>query len=92
MAAGRNCDQAIPLEGQVFMHAPVPAEDRSPRVSRVIAEALVHRQGPRRIVRQANRLGLPATLTRAVVVACGASALDTDGIPCRQRPVGWVIE
>jgi hypothetical protein len=74
------------------MHAPVPAEDRSPRVSRVIAEALVERQGPQRIVNQANRLGLPPTLTRAVVVACGASALDTDDVPLRQRPVSWLPE
>ena len=76
------------------MHAPVPAEDRAPRVSRVIAEALVQRQGPRRIVKQANQLGLPPTLTRAVVVACGASALDIDigSVPPRQRPVGLIVE
>jgi hypothetical protein len=81
------------LEGRVSMHAPIPAEDRFPRVSRVIAEALVQRQGPQLIVNQANELGLPPTLTRAVVVACGASALDTDGVPLRQRQqVGVIIE
>ena len=42
------------------MQAPIPAEDRLPRVSRVIAEALVRRQGPLRIVTRATRLGLPA--------------------------------
>jgi hypothetical protein len=67
------------------MRAPIPAEDRSPRVSRVIAEALVRRQGPRRIVTRATRLGLSPVLTRALVVACGASALDADGpMPRRQ--------
>jgi hypothetical protein len=63
------------------MHAPNPAEDRNPRVSRVIAEALVRRQGPRRIVTRATRMGLSPTLTRALVVACGASALDADDLP-----------
>jgi hypothetical protein len=67
------------------MRAPIPAEDRPPRVSRVIAEALVRRQGPRRIVTRAARLGLSPVLTRALVVACGASALDADGpMPRRQ--------
>jgi hypothetical protein len=70
---------------QGFMRAPIPAEERTPRVSRVIAEALVRRQGPRRIVTRATRLGLSPTLTRALVVACGASALDADGIPARPR-------
>ena len=50
------------------------------------AEALVRRQGPRRIVTRAARLGLSPVLTRAVVVACAASALDSDGIAARQRP------
>jgi hypothetical protein len=61
------------------MGAPTPAEERTTRVSQVIAEALVRRQGPRRIVTRAARLGLPPALTRAVVVACAASALDGDG-------------
>lgn len=68
------------------MRPPTPAEDRSPRVSRVVAEALVRRQGPRRIVTRAARLGLSPALTRAMVVACGASALDVDGLAARQRP------
>ena len=58
------------------MRAPTPAEEHAPRVSRVIAEALVRRQGPSRIVNRAARLGISPTLTRAMVVACGASALD----------------
>lgn len=59
------------------MRAPDPAEERTPRVSQVVAEALVRRQGPLKIVSRASRLGLPPTLTRALVMACGASALDT---------------
>ena len=68
------------------MRAPIPATDRTPPVSRVIAEALVRRQGPLRIVTRANRLGFSPVLTRAVVVACGASALDADGLEARRRP------
>ena len=64
----------------VSMRPPIPAEDRIPPVSRVIAEALVRRQGPLRIVTRATRLGLSPVLTRAVVVACAASALDSDGV------------
>jgi hypothetical protein len=70
----------------VSMRAPIPAEDRIPPVSRVIAEALVRRQGPSRIVTRATRLGLSPVLTRAVVVACAASALDGDAIVTKQRP------
>jgi hypothetical protein len=70
------------------MRAPIPAEDRLPRVSRVVAEALVRRQGPRRIVSRATRLGLSPGLTRALVVACGASALDADGLADRLRQAG----
>jgi hypothetical protein len=67
------------------MRAPIPAEDRLPPVSRVVAEALVRRQGPRRIVTRATRLGLSPGLTRALVVACGASALDITGLATRLR-------
>ena len=67
------------------MRAPIPAEDRTPRVSRVIAEALVRRQGPRRIVSRATRLGLSPLMTRTVVVACGASALDADRLQFERR-------
>jgi hypothetical protein len=70
----------------VSMHAPIRPEDRTPPVSRVIAEALVRRQGPSRIVTRATHLGLSPILTRAVVVACAASALDSDGIVAKQRP------
>jgi hypothetical protein len=72
-------------KGRVFMRAPIPAEERETRVSRVVAEALVRRQGPRRIVTRATRLGFSPTLTRAVVVACGASALDVDSLPSRRQ-------
>ena len=70
----------------VAMRAPIHPEDRTPPVSRIIAEALVRRQGPSRIVTRASRLGLSPVLTRAVVVACAASALDSDGIAIKQRP------
>ena len=70
----------------VSMRTSIPAEDRTPPVSRVIAEALVLRQGPRRIVTRATRLGLSPVLTKAVVVACAASALDNDGVGAKQRP------
>jgi len=67
------------------MGAPTQDDERVSRVSRVVAEALVRRQGPRRIVTRATRLGFPLSLTRAVVVACGASALDVDGSPARRQ-------
>lgn len=66
------------------MRAPNPVEERETRVSRVVAEALVRRQGPRRIVTRATRLGLSPMLTRAVVVACGASALDVESLPAKR--------
>jgi hypothetical protein len=58
------------------MRPALVVEESSSRASRLIAEALVQRYGPRRIVASANRLGLPPQLTRAVVVACSATALD----------------
>jgi hypothetical protein len=67
------------------MHPPTPAEVRETPVSRVVAEALVRRQGPLRIVTRATRLGLSPTMTRAVVVACAASALDFNGVPERRQ-------
>lgn len=75
-------------KGLGSMRAPNPVEECETRVSRVIAEALVRRQGPRRIVTRAVRLGFSPTLTRAVVVACGASALDTGSLPVRRRSAG----
>ncbi len=55
---------------------PTPSETQTPRPSRVIAEALVQRHGPDCIVARASKLGLPPQLTRAMVVACSATALD----------------
>jgi hypothetical protein len=78
----------VSWKGRVCMRAPYPAEERTPRVSQVVAEALVRRQGPLKIVTRASRLGIPPTLTRALVVACGASALDSrPGLPSRRS--GW---
>ena len=67
------------------MRAPIPAEERIPPVSRVVAEALVRRQGPLGIATRAARLGLSPTLTRTVVLACGAAALDVDVDSLRER-------
>lgn len=53
-----------------------PSENQAPRPSRVIAEALVQRHGPHCIVDRASKLGLPPQLTRVMVVACSATALD----------------
>ena len=60
-------------------------ETASARPSHVIAEALVQRHGPRRIVAQASRLGLPPQLTRAMVAACGATAVDPSAVSRRAQ-------
>ncbi|MFN8663023.1 MAG: hypothetical protein U0075_14130 [Thermomicrobiales bacterium] len=67
------------------MIAAHPETERAPRVSQVIAEALVRRQGPLRIASRAARLGCSPTLTRTLVVACSATALDTTGITTRRE-------
>ena len=67
------------------MRAPNPVEDRETRVSRIVAEALVRRQGPLRIASRATRMGLSPNLTRAMIVACGATSLDSDGAPRRRQ-------
>ena len=51
-------------------------DDSSPRPSRLIAEALVQRHGPRRIVARAAQHGLSPQLTRAMVAACCQTAVD----------------
>lgn len=53
---------------------PAPA-----RPSRLVAEALVKRHGPKRIVQRAVRYGISPELTRAMVVACGAVAIEPRG-------------
>ncbi len=65
------------------MSAITPYEDKKPRPSRLIAEALVQRDGPHRIVARASNLGLSPQLTRAMVVACCATAVDRCGPPRR---------
>jgi hypothetical protein len=52
-----------------------PSED-APRASRLIAEALVKRHSPSRIVMKARRMGLSPTLARTMVVACSAAAIE----------------
>jgi hypothetical protein len=55
----------------------------TPRPSRVIAEALVQRHGPRRIAIRAAKLGFSVALTEAIVVACSAAAIDPFLLPQR---------
>lgn len=52
-------------------------QEPAPRPSRVIAEALVGRYGPRKITAQASSLGLPRQLTDAILKACTATAIDS---------------
>ncbi len=58
--------------------SPAPV-DPVARPSRLIAEALVKRHGPRRIAQRAARCGLSPELTRAMVLACGAVAIEPRG-------------
>ena len=58
------------------MRAATAFEETSSRPSRLIAEALVQRHGPRRIAARAACLGLSPQLTRAMVAACGQTAVD----------------
>lgn len=58
------------------MPAPTASEETTPSPSRLIAEALVQRHGPGRIVARANRHGLSPLLTHAMVVACCRTAVD----------------
>jgi hypothetical protein len=55
--------------------ADLPSDD-APRASRLIAEALVKRHSPTRIVLKARRMGLSRELTRTMVVACSATSLE----------------
>ena len=57
------------------MRPAIWVEDPTPRPSRLIAEALVQRYGPRRIANRAARCGFSAQLTNVMVVACAATAL-----------------
>ncbi len=69
--------------------APAEPQSDSPdrfhddRASRLIAESLVKRHAPSRILMRAQRLGLSPELTRAVVVACSAAAIE----PREQRGI-----
>ena len=62
------------------------ADVQTPRPTQVIAKALVERQGPGQIASQADRLGLPRPLTRAILVACCSTAVDSS-IVARKRIV-----
>ena len=66
------------------MHVSAPYEIVAPRPSRVIAEALVKRHGPNRIVARAATLGYSPQLTQAMVAACCATAVDRVGTPKRR--------
>jgi hypothetical protein len=58
------------------MSAQPSLDDLVQRPSRVIAEALVSRQGPRQIAARATALGLPRQLTQVILAACTATATD----------------
>lgn len=60
--------------------SPAPV-DPVARPSQLIAEALVKRHGPKRIAQRAARQGISPALTRAMVLACGAVAIE----PCGDR-------
>ncbi len=59
------------------MESSIRTEPRPLSPSRVIAEALVDRQGPNQITARARRLGFSPSLTTAVVAACCQTAVDT---------------
>lgn len=50
--------------------------ETAPRVSTLIAEALVERQSARQIVVRAAELGLPRNVTRVVLAACCGKSFD----------------
>ncbi len=58
------------------------------RPSQVIAEALVERYGPSQIASKAEEVGLPRPLTRVILVACCATAVDQPG----SRPGAWPMQ
>jgi hypothetical protein len=58
------------------MLALMPIGEATPRPSRVIAEALVGRYGPRQITALSSSLGYPRQLTQVIVAACTATACD----------------
>ncbi len=66
------------------MPAATAFEETAPRPSRLIAEALVQRHGPHRIAARAARHGLSPQLTRAMVAACGQTAVDP--LAAKRRP------
>ena len=61
-----------------------PSDSPAPRPSRVIAEALVKRHGPSRVIARAATLGCSPQLTQAMVAACCATAVDRAGTPKRR--------
>jgi hypothetical protein len=56
----------------------------SARPSRLIAEALVGRHGPRVITTRAQALGVSRQFTDVIVHACSATAVDASWIRRRQ--------
>ena len=62
------------------MPTPLMSEEHASRPSRVIAEALINRHGPRQITSQAAAMGLSRPLTQVILVACSAASLDARSI------------
>ena len=90
MGGDRSRDLAAPQAASLHvkgikkrMSAQTPMELAVQRPSRVIAEALVGRYGPRQITARAASLGLPRQLTTAIVAACTATAIDS--APSRKK-------
>jgi len=68
-----------------LMTPATPIELPRPRPSLVIAEALVARHGPHTIATRATLMGLSERLTRVMVAACGATAVDAPVAAKRHR-------
>jgi hypothetical protein len=68
------------------MLAQAPQQEVAPRLSRLVAEALIERHGPRLIQRRAKEIGLPAPVAEVAVAACAATACDTRA--SRRRAAG----
>ena len=74
--AGRLEDVLLHPKGPRVMAPADMLSDEAPRASRLIAEALVKRHSPSRIAMKARRMGLSPQLTRTMVVACSAAAIE----------------
>ena len=56
-------------------------DEHDPTFSRFVAEALIARDGPRKITAKAEELGLSPVAKSVAVVACVATACDCGALP-----------